>query len=397
MVFGRKIIYRFYGFFLTVILMAACSNNNNGEIKTSIRGNFPAFHGKFVSLSEFDINKAIPIDTVKINDDGSFRFRFTRTGPGFYLLKIDNKNYITLVLNKEKRIEVYTELAKLRKDYHVNGSPDSELYHNFETRLEVNRNKVDSLARTYIDYQRSSHFRSIKLELDKHYQEIFADQRQSSIDFLENHCGSLASLLVINRRFGERKILTEEADFNYYILIDSCLSINFADNKHLLEHKRKIGLINEQRKITEMTEKRLNIGNRSPDIGLQDPSGKTIALHSLQGQAIILYFWASWDKVSRKANKMIKDMVDNARERKPAVYAIGLESYKEAWQNAINEDGIKDWINVTDYLNIHSSAKTMFNVPDKLPYFILLDKELIISYKGADFEELDLAIRQLTQ
>jgi hypothetical protein len=233
--------------------------------------------------------------------------------------------------------------------------------------------------------------------LDRRYQEIFSQQRQYSIRFLENHCSSLASLLVINRRFGEKKIIDDEADSKYFLMIDSCLSPIYPGNKHLVEHKRKIEVFSEQRKMEEMTEKRMASGNKAPDITLQNTAGKDVRLYSLQGKPILIYFWASWDKESRKSNRIVRDLLNNAGKGKPRVYAIGLESYKEVWEDAIRADGLEDWTNVTDFLNVSSAAKTMFNVPDKFPYFILLDPGLIIRYRGNSFDDLSSEINKLVQ
>jgi hypothetical protein len=381
---------------LFIFIIVACQNNSQG-IKTKIRGSFPALKGKTVTLSEFDVNSALPVDTTKISDDGSFRFTFRRKGPGFYLVKADNKNYLTLILDKENLVEISSDQSNIRKNYSVKGSPDSELYRDFEMFLEVNRNKVDSLSRTFDNSQRSPGFRSVKMDLDKRYQDVFENQRRYSIQFLKNHCNSLAALLVINRRFGERKILSEENDFEYFYMVDSCLSVSYNDNKQLAEFRNKLDIIKENRKIYEMTEKRLASGNKVPDIGLQDPSGKTIQLYSLLGKPVILYFWASWDQESRKANKILKELVEKTGSGKPLVYSIGLESYKEMWADAIKTDGLQEWTNVTDYLNVYSSAKTLFNIPDKLPYFIYLDKNLIIKYKGSNFVELRAVIKQEIQ
>lgn len=381
--------------FLLIFLISSCSQNNSNGIKTSINGSFPAFKGKSVTLSEIEINKAIGIDTTKISEDGTFRFHFRRQGPGFYLVKVDNKNYVTLILDQEKQVKISSLLSNLRKSYDVEGSPDSELYRDYEVLLEANRRKVDSLSKTYNDFQRSAGFQSKKMELDRSYQEIFNFQREYTISFLENHCGSLASLLVINRRFGERMILTEKDDFKYFTLVDSCISIKYPDNKQLAEHKKRIEAAREQQKKSEMIERRLAVGQKVPDINLQNPSGKTVALYSLSGKLVVLYFWASWDQPSRKANAAMKILLDKAVKVKPVVYAIGLESYKEPWEDAIRMDGLQNWINVTDYLNLYSSAKSMFNIPDALPYFILLDKEMMIRFKGNDFNALASEINRL--
>lgn len=381
----------------SIFMISSCSQNNSNGIKTKITGSFPAFKGKTVTLSEIEINKATGLDTTKISDDGSFSFRFRRAGPGFYLVKVDNKNYVTLILDQEKWVKISSTLPNLRKDYQVEGSPDSEIYRDYEMFLEANRQKVDSLTRTYNDYQRSASFQSKKMELDKNYLEIFNFQRQYSIHFLESHCGSLASLLVINRRFGERTILTEKEDFKYFTMIDSCLSIKYPDNKQLAEHKKRIETTREALRQSEMIEKLLAIGQKAPDISLQNPSGKAVSLYSLMGRPVVLYFWASWDQPSRKANKVMKEMLEKTAKARPAVYAIGLESYKEPWEDAIKADGLENWTNVTDYMNIYSSAKSLFNIPNDLPYFIVLDKSMIIRYKGNNINALASEISQLRQ
>ena len=88
-------------------------------------------------------------------------------------------------------------------------------------------------------------------------------------------------------------------------------------------------------------------------------------------------------------------MIEKAGKKNLDVFAIGMESYKEVWEDAIKTDGLQKWINVTDYLNIHSFAKTLFNIPDGFPYFIVLDKELVIRYKGSNFEELASEIKRV--
>ncbi len=375
-------------FILWVILLTGCDRTGNGGVKTTISGSFPALGGKNISIAEIVPGSVIPIDTAKITEKGSFKFKFRREGPGFYIIKSDNKNYITLILDQENHIDVVSEQKNIRKGYKVSGSPDSELYRDFEMFLEVNRDKVDSLSRTYNEFQRSSTFRSLKLELDKTYQDIFAHQRLYSIRFLENHCGSLASLLVIDRRFGERKILMEDRDFDYFLKIDSCLSQRYPGNKHLVEFQKKLETVKQDLKIKEMTEMKLAPGNKVPDIALQDRSGKEIRLHSLAGNPVIIYFWASWDQGSRNFNRQLKSYVEQKRYSKPVVYAIGFESYKELWLDAIRNDGIEKWINVTDLLNVNSGARQLFNVPEQFPYYILLDKDLTIRYKGNNIRSM---------
>jgi hypothetical protein len=158
------------------LVITGCGSNNDG-FRTVIKGEFPDFAGKMVTLSEIDIYQAIPVDTTNIKSDGSFRFSFNRTEAGFYLIKVDNRNYLTLVLDQENRIDVYSGGKELRPHYRVEGSPDSELYRQFELFHENNRKKIDSLSMVFKNYQRSSRFLAMKMELDENYIAIFDSQR----------------------------------------------------------------------------------------------------------------------------------------------------------------------------------------------------------------------------
>ncbi|MFO7613446.1 MAG: thioredoxin-like domain-containing protein [Bacteroidales bacterium] len=369
------------------LVITGCGSNNDG-FRTVIKGEFPDFAGKMVTLSEIDIYQAIPVDTTNIKSDGSFRFSFNRTEAGFYLIKVDNRNYLTLVLDQENRIDVYSGGKELRPHYRVEGSPDSELYRQFELFHENNRKKIDSLSMVFKNYQRSSRFLAMKMELDENYIAIFDSQREYMINFLENNCQSLASLLIINRRFGQRLVINENDDFDYFKRVDSCLSVRYPNNKHLAELKSRITKAEEKRKINELLEEKLAPGNKAPDITLETPGGKPASLYEQAGLPVIVYFWASWDKNSREFNDQLKNAINRIGSSKIRVFAIGFESYKETWQNIIELDGIQNWTHVTDYLNIRSSSKSLFNVPDDLPYLFLLDKDMVIRYKGNNLRDL---------
>jgi hypothetical protein len=302
-------------------------------------------------------------------------------------LKVDQKNYITLVLNQEKEVFIFSDQEKIRSNYKVDGSEESQLLASFESALEKNRQRIDSLVLEYRQINASTTITSTSVQMDEVYQGILEDQVKLSKQFIEDNCGSLASLLVIDRRFGMKKILTEEDNGHHYLLLDSCLGINYPGNKHIVEFKKRVEKIYQKKAIWEHRNNLLAIGKKAPDITLEDPQGRSIPLSSFLGNKVIVYFWASWDKNSRQKNPEMKRIYDMYSPRGLKVYAIGLETYNKPWSGAIKADKLT-WTNVTDYLNIQSATVSLFNVPRELPYFYLLDEEMIIMYKGKDFVDL---------
>lgn len=234
---------------LFLALATGCHETPSGEIRTTVKGSFPAFAGRKLTLSEIDLYKAIPLDTAEIGRNGSFSFKFRRDSAGFYLLKIDNRNYITLVLDKEKKVIVKSAAENIKSDYTVEGSEYSGKLQVFEAFIEANSRKVDSITIAYNNSIGSTHFIEITPGLNKAYDDIFENQRKFAMAFIENNCNSLASLLVLNRRFGKRRVLTEEGDARYFLLLDSCLSERYPGNKHIKELNARVQRIRERERI----------------------------------------------------------------------------------------------------------------------------------------------------
>jgi len=387
MKFLNKSSVRLFALFILISSLISCDLQQSKPGKTIISGAFPGLSGKTLILSEVDVKKTIPLDTVVLTDNGEFRFRLDRDSAGIYLLKADNRNYITLVLDNENKVKVYSDKEQIRSDYRVDGSVESQNLAVYESTMESNKKIVDSLILKYNQGQSNIGFSLVQRQMDEEYEKVFNDQKEISKKFIMENCGSLASLLVLNRRFGQRKILTEDTDGEFYLMVDSCLSEKYPGNKHLMDHKRRIEKIKQQQTLKKHREQRMALGNKAPDITLEDPNGKSVSLHSLQGRQVLVYFWASWDKNSRQVNKEMTRVYSLFHKDGFEVYAIALESYRDTWTGAIKADGL-EWVNVTDYLNIQSGAVGLFNVPDSLPYFYLLDADMIIRYKGTSVIEL---------
>jgi len=390
-----KKIFLFPSFFIILFLLTSSGCSLAGSDTTIVKGYFPEFKNRKISLSEIDILKTIPIDTSELSEKGYFKFRFERDSAGFYLLKIDNKNYITLVLDKESAVEIVANGKSIADNYVVEGSDDSRFLRDFEIGMNKNKNKVDSLS-ALLNKAYKSGDPDRRKNLESEYEQIFRDQKQNTILFIEQHCNSLASLMIINRRFGQRKILTDEDDYPYCFKLDSCLTALYPENKHVVNFQSHIQRITQQRKQADYAEKRVSIGKKAPDLELLKPDGNKITLSSLEGRYVLVYFWASTDENSRKMNSTVVNLYDQYKDKNFEVFAIALESYIDMWNAAIETDKL-NWINVSDLLGIYSSAKRLYNVPDQLPFFFLLDKELVIRYKGSDVVSLSNAIQQLVK
>lgn len=125
----------------------------------------------------------------------------------------------------------------------------------------------------------------------------------------------------------------------------------------------------EQASTTDSTG--LNIGDIAPQIALPDPSGKVIPLSSLRGKYVLVDFWASWCGPCRGENPNNVRLYQKYAGPKFEIYGVSLDSRKDAWTQAIQQDNLT-WTQVSDLGFWRSSVVPLYNI-EAIPATVLLD------------------------
>lgn len=377
-------------FFLSVFtaLTFACSNGRfGGEVAFELEGNLDNAASRQLLFEELTTNNLIPLDTLTTDANGYFTFTGSIETPGFYILRVDRNNFITLLLEPGDKVRIKGDASNLPLTYSVEGSTGSELLATLNQSHQESFRKIDSLAGVFREIQGEDNFPKLRQEIDLAYNRAFEEQQQYVMDFIDEYPNSLASIIALYQFFGNQVLLKESEHFEYFEKLSASLSEIYPDNKHVLDLKRRVNewRRNEQQRME--VEQTLAVGNMAPEVVLPDPEGKNVALSSMRGKVVLIDFWAAWCNPCRLANPKLKEFYDKYHRLGFEIYGISLDRNRDQWMQGIKEDKI-NWTQVSDLRFWNSPVVSLYNV-EAIPFNILVDREGRIMARGLNMQQLE--------
>lgn len=384
----RRLIY----FIFILVIISCSSEKKSGTV--NIFGTIVEMADQTIFLEELDVRTKLLLDSAKIDPKGTFKFVVEIEEDGFYVLRTNKENYILLLLSPKEQVEINFNYVIFEDGFEISGSPGSALLRDFELFMKQQKQRVDSLGRVLYEGQGSDNFYEIKQTLDSIYLKIHETQRKFVIDFLEENPGSLASLIVINRKLGNNVVLDEKEDFIYFHKVDSALMANYPNNKHALDHHDRVEEMRGEIFEQFYTDKNLESGNKAPNIVLKDTSGQFISLKDLGGKKVLVYFWAGWNAKSRQDNHKLISLYPKYKERGLEILGVSLDENEKVWKGAIKVDKLP-WLNGSDLKGLNSKIKKNYNLTGDLPYYYMVDEKRIILFRDRDLDKILVRIDEL--
>ncbi|MDA3817692.1 MAG: TlpA disulfide reductase family protein [Prolixibacteraceae bacterium] len=357
----KKIIF----IIAAVLALYSCSDDN-----FKIEGTITNAQTSMIYLEKLGIDRTTPIDSSEINKKGQFKLSGSVSYPTFFLLKLNDQKFVTLLIDSLEEITFSADYVNFSNDYLVKGSFGSKKVKQLNDKLSKTNTSIDSIRSLMSLSTANKDYQKQEKEWGREIASIYEDQQEFSKIFIEENPFSMASVLAIYQKFNNGNYVMQ--DLQTLKMAASALHSMYPKSVHAQSLYRDTEKLIRDIKAQEMNEFVDKYGTNSPEITLPNPNGKEIALSSLRGKTVLVHFWSAADRTSRIINQVLKDNYQKFKSKGFDIYQISVDENREAWENAIKQDGLT-WINVGD-MNGSLSAVNSYNITS-IPSNFLLDEE----------------------
>lgn len=367
--------------FVGIWAMLGCSSQatNNSQGNTiKITGEFSNPQKGIVALREaFPVGQSIVDTSVQVSGK-TFSFEVVLEETDFLVLTILNKRQVLVVTdNDEIHFDIDTQSGTVQ--FKVNGSPGTEANLQLEAIVAEYKSGVESLKKKDVDPEDTTDMRQ---QMEAEYTQL----QQASVEKVKGFIEEVMPSVVAIRA---AQILDPNQEIHYMQKLVTRFQKELPDSKFTTRFAQQVEGLAEQIEGS----KRLMLGKPAPEIALENPAGEIVKLSSLQGKLVLIDFWASWCRPCRAENPRVLQVYNRYKDKGFEIYGVSIDQDKEAWLQAIEDDGIA-WLHVSDLKFWQSPVVKDYQI-GAIPATYLIDEEGKIVAKNLRGRRLEEKVSEL--
>lgn len=332
------------------------------------------------------------LDSTKIGDDGTFRFRQqSPVGPDLYVLRI-NSQVLNLAIDSTETVTIKASLPGMAQNYSVDGSASCEKIRQLALkhselqqqvfRLEQNSSlmgpvMVDSLQRLLHAYKSSILNDYIFKEPQSTYAYFALSQTLSHVYWPTSSVFQMGDSL----------------DDRAYRAVATCWKEYYPQSERAQQLYNMVEREINNSRIAEARRQRMqqeNIVSVSDIIDLQLPdiNGHIRSLSELRGKVVLLDFHIFSTAESGARILKLRELYDRYHARGLEIYQVAIDQDEHLWKQAVEQ---LPWISVYD-----PSAESCqrYNV-STLPEFFIVDRNNSLQKRSSQIDDLNAEIERL--
>jgi len=377
-------------FVALVLIFSACSE----KAKFNITGVINKPEQKYIYLSRLEVDTPVLMDSAKINDKGSFRFKVKASESEFYQLGVSSSNFITLLAEPGEKINLEFSSNNLFENYTVSGSEGSEKLQTLDNALAETKRKLDSLRVVYNKASAEPGFETKRLLLEAEFNNLIKAQRRTNIEFIINNVSSLASIKALYQRIDPQTyVLYDPRDLQYLKIVTDSLTRHYPNSNQVKALARDFKKELDQMNVSKIEEMANSMPQTKLDPDLKTIDGNRISLSSLKGKYVLLTFWSVKSRDCVQENLQLKDLYKIYNKKGFEIYQINIDANESEWKAAVKFDELP-WINTREDDPADPKNAILYNVKS-VPSNYLYDKDMKIIASNIHGRALQLKLDQL--
>ena len=374
--------------FYFIILFALCLFSCNSEQKFNVTGTVADSEGRTIYLEASSIEGIVPLDSMKLKKDGTFKFSYKRPeSPEFYRLRIEDK-VINFSVDSTESIEITALYRDFPVSYVIAGSENSAKIKELSLLQIALQKKVDALVEAS--------------EKGRINAGAFEDSLRSVIQSYKDTVRINYIFAAPNKAFAYYALFQE---VNGFMIFDpfsnkddiKCFAAVATSLNNFYPHadrsKNLYNMVIKGMKNTRMPKQKTMQINESGiiDIDLKDMRGVDRKLSDLKGKVVLLDFTAYQTAVSVSHNFMLRELYDKYASQGLEIYQVSFDTDEHFWKTSADN---LPWICVRDPNGVYSSAAAVYNV-QKLPTYFLVNRNNELSARDENIKNLEETIKKM--
>ncbi len=348
----------------------------------TIRGNVSEGKGKTMFFEHVGISKIDVLDSVKLDDKGSFDFRHLNSGePDFYRLRLDAQ-LINIAIDSSEVVDIQANASNFAQGYAVEGSAEcSKIKELTMSQLKASI-AYNKLRKSYNDGS---------VTVDQYMEQIIPvlnEYKESAKNYIYTNPKSSSAYFALFQQINGMLIFDpyDKEDYKAFGAVATSWDQYFpesARSKHLYNMAlQALKAIRGERPVEyDVIESNAHLEMKLPDI-----HEKQISLfESCKGKLALIDFTAYQMQESPFHNIQLNEIYEKYKSRGFEIYQVSFDPDVHFWKNA---SANLPWICVRDPQSVYSQNALNYNVKN-LPTAFLMNRNGEIVKRIDSFDHLE--------